>query len=130
MQDLIEAGDGEGAARAVEAAVAAAAGASTAAPSSNDGGGKVSKLWLDALVRIAASFIHILHTLSNAQPAADAAEKTEEEEGEGDTPSWEAGIEVDAPDAKGLRPIHHAARRGLTVRDCVCIHTRVCVYIH
>lgn len=47
-----------------------------------------------------------------APPTPTGAEGQEKEE-EG---PWEKGIELDAPDARGLRPIHHAARRGLTVR--------------
>ncbi len=86
-QDLIDAGDAEGAARAVEAAAAAA--------SSRTGDDK-------------------------PEPAAGRGEGESEGQGKGEQEeagsSWEEGIELDAPDARGLRPIHVAARAGLTVR--------------
>jgi hypothetical protein len=56
---------------------------------------------------------HTPHT--HTQPTPAGGGQAEEGEGEGEGP-WEKGIELDAPDARGLRPIHLAARQGLTVR--------------
>ena len=46
-----------------------------------------------------------------ATTAAAQGDQDEKEEG-----PWEAGIELDAQDTRGLRPIHLAARKDLAVR--------------
>ena len=55
-------------------------------------------------------------------PPASSAEASEgEQQQQEQEQPWEAGVELDAQDSRGLRPIHNAARRDLAVGRCGCV---------